>query len=61
VAPRAGGVGFGFDGAESQVPIKGKDTRAANTLWEVIFRDLGHTLLKSMLHIKDLPSDPTIN
>ena len=33
----------------------------ADTLWEVVFRDLGHTLLKSMLHIKDLPSDPTIN
>jgi len=30
-------------------------------LWEIIFRDLGHTLLRSMLHIKDLPSDPTVN
>jgi putative transcriptional regulator len=32
-----------------------------DTLWEVIFRDLGHTLLKSMLHIKELPPDPTVN
>jgi putative transcriptional regulator len=33
----------------------------ADTLWEVIFRELGHSLLKSMLHMKDLPSDPTVN
>jgi putative transcriptional regulator len=33
----------------------------ADDLWETIFRDLGHTLLKSMLHVKELPPDPTVN
>ncbi len=30
-------------------------------LWETIFRQLGQTVLKSMLHVKDLPPDPTVN
>jgi putative transcriptional regulator len=30
-------------------------------LWETIFREIGHELLKSMLHVKDLPPDPTVN
>ena len=30
-------------------------------LWETVFRQLGQTLLKSMLHVKDLPPDPTVN
>lgn len=33
----------------------------ADTLWETLFRELGHSLLKSMLHMKDLPPDPTLN
>jgi len=32
-----------------------------DSLWDVVFRQLGRSLLKSMLHIKDLPSDPTVN
>lgn len=32
-----------------------------DSLWEVVFRELGQTLLKSMLHMKDLPPDPTVN
>ncbi len=32
-----------------------------DTLWETVFRQLGHSLLKSMLHMKDLPPDPTVN
>jgi putative transcriptional regulator len=30
-------------------------------LWETIFRQLGQTVLKSMLRVKDLPPDPTVN
>ena len=32
-----------------------------DALWEVVFRQLSHTLLKSMLHVKELPPDPTVN
>jgi putative transcriptional regulator len=32
-----------------------------DNLWEFVFRQMGHDILKSMLHIKDLPSDPTVN
>lgn len=32
-----------------------------DTLWETVFRDIGHSLLKSMLHVKELPPDPTVN
>jgi putative transcriptional regulator len=32
-----------------------------DTLWETVFREIGHELLKSMLHVKDLPPDPTVN
>ena len=32
-----------------------------DSLWETVFRELGQTLLKSMLHMKDLPPDPTVN
>lgn len=32
-----------------------------DSLWESVFRELGQTLLKSMLHMKDLPPDPTVN
>ena len=31
------------------------------TLWETIFRQLGQSVLKSMLHVKELPPDPTVN
>jgi putative transcriptional regulator len=30
-------------------------------LWETVFRQLGHSLLKSMLNMKELPPDPTVN
>ena len=33
----------------------------ADELWEAIFRQLGRSLLKSMLHMKELPPDPTVN
>jgi putative transcriptional regulator len=33
----------------------------SDDLWENIFRELGRSLLKSMLHMKDLPPDPTVN
>jgi putative transcriptional regulator len=33
----------------------------SDELWENVFRELGHDLLKSMLHMKDLPPDPTVN
>jgi putative transcriptional regulator len=30
-------------------------------LWEIIFRQLGQSTLKSILNLKELPSDPTVN
>ena len=27
----------------------------AETLWETVFRELGHSMLKDMLHVKELP------
>jgi putative transcriptional regulator len=30
-------------------------------LWETIFRQLGQSVLKSMLHVKELPPDPSVN
>lgn len=33
----------------------------AQDLWETLFREIGHTLLRSMIGIKDLPPDPTVN
>jgi len=33
----------------------------ADDLWETVFRQLGHSLLKSILNVKDLPPDPTVN
>ncbi len=33
----------------------------ADDLWETVFRQLGQSLIKSMLHVKDLPADPTVN
>lgn len=32
-----------------------------DSLWEIVFRQLGHSLLKSMLHMNELPPDPTVN
>jgi hypothetical protein len=34
---------------------------AAEGLWENLFREIGHSLLRSMLHLKELPPDPTVN
>ncbi len=31
------------------------------TLWETVFRQFGQSLLKSMLGMKELPPDPTLN
>jgi putative transcriptional regulator len=33
----------------------------AQDLWETVFREIGHSLLRSMIGIKDLPPDPTVN
>jgi putative transcriptional regulator len=33
----------------------------ADDLWEDILRQIGHTLLKSILKLDDLPPDPTVN
>jgi putative transcriptional regulator len=33
----------------------------ADDLWEIIFRELGHSLLRSMIDVKELPPDPTLN
>ncbi len=33
----------------------------ADDLWETIFRQLGRSLLQSMLKVSDLPSDPSVN
>jgi putative transcriptional regulator len=30
-------------------------------LWAAVSRELGHTLLKSMIRVKELPPDPTVN
>jgi putative transcriptional regulator len=30
-------------------------------LWETVLREIGHTTLQSILQIKDLPSDPSVN
>jgi putative transcriptional regulator len=32
-----------------------------DTLWETVFRELGQTMLKSVLNVKELPPDPTVN
>lgn len=32
-----------------------------DTLWEKVYRQLGQTILKSILNIEDLPPDPTVN
>jgi putative transcriptional regulator len=32
-----------------------------DSLWETVFRELGHTLLKSIINVKELPPDPTVN
>ncbi|MCE5302955.1 MAG: YqgE/AlgH family protein [Planctomycetaceae bacterium] len=32
-----------------------------DAVWEAVFRELGHSLLKSMLQVNDLPPDPTVN
>lgn len=31
------------------------------TLWDIVFRQLGQTLLKSILNVKELPPDPMVN
>jgi putative transcriptional regulator len=31
------------------------------SLWETVFRQLGQAMLKSMLNVKELPPDPTVN
>ena len=33
----------------------------ADDLWETTLRQIGHSLLKSMLNIDELPPDPTVN
>jgi putative transcriptional regulator len=33
----------------------------SDSLWEIILRDLGHAVLQSILHIKDIPPDPSVN
>ena len=33
----------------------------ADDLWETVLRELGQTLLKSMLNLDDLPPDPSVN
>jgi putative transcriptional regulator len=30
-------------------------------LWETLFREMGQAVLKSILHLKELPPDPTVN
>jgi putative transcriptional regulator len=32
-----------------------------DALWETVFRQIGQTVLKSILHLKELPPDPTVN
>lgn len=33
----------------------------ADELWEIVLRDLGHSVLKSVLNLSELPPDPTLN
>jgi putative transcriptional regulator len=33
----------------------------SDELWETVFREMGRNLLMSMLHLDDLPSDPSLN
>jgi putative transcriptional regulator len=33
----------------------------ADDLWETVLRQIGHTLLKSILNLDELPPDPTVN
>ena len=33
----------------------------ADDLWETVLRQIGHTLLKSILKLDELPPDPTVN
>jgi putative transcriptional regulator len=33
----------------------------ADDLWEVVLRQIGHTLLKSILNLNELPPDPKVN
>jgi putative transcriptional regulator len=32
-----------------------------DTLWERVFRQLGQAILKSVIHVKNLPPDPNVN
>jgi putative transcriptional regulator len=32
-----------------------------DALWETVYRELGREVLKSILNVKDLPPDPTVN
>lgn len=34
---------------------------AADDLWETVFRQFGQSVVQSVLHLKELPADPTVN
>ena len=65
-----GHAGWGAGQLESELDQGAWRTLPATTacvfstdemLWETVFRQIGHALLKSMLQVKELPPDPTVN
>ena len=65
-----GHAGWGAGQLESELRQGGWRTLPATAghvfsteddLWETVFRQLGRSLLKSILNVKDLPQDPTVN
>lgn len=65
-----GHAGWGAGQLESELHEGAWRTLAASaeqvfstddTLWETVFRQLGHAVLKSMIKVKELPPDPTVN
>jgi len=51
-----------YQGAWRTMPATAENLfSTADDLWETVFRQLGRSLLKSMLKVKNLPPDPTVN
>jgi putative transcriptional regulator len=49
-------------GAWRSLPATAEQVFATDeSLWESVIRQLGQAVLKSILNVKDLPSDPTVN
>ena len=65
-----GHAGWGPGQLESEINEGAWRSMAATTeivfsqqdnLWETVLRQIGHTMLQSVLNIKNLPPDPSVN